>query len=476
VCQREVDIRLSLGAIVRFARGMPPPVSAAPVLSVSELTASVRRLLEGSIGQVTVEGEVSNYRMQSSGHQYFTLKDARSQVSCVWFSGRSSGGRAAALAEGMAVQVRGTLTVYEARGQYQINVQSVTAGGAGMLQAKFEALKQRLLAEGLFERARKRALPRYARTVALVTSGSGAALQDMLHVLGRRAPWVRVLVYSVRVQGEGAAQEVAEALEFINWASGTEIPEVDVIIAGRGGGSIEDLWAFNEEVVARAIAASQIPVVSAVGHETDFTIADFVADQRAPTPSAAAELVTPDGEDLRRHVRMQRERMEGLLAAQVRRWRQRVDLLEKSALFREPRNRLEQAAQRVDGAADRLLRAMRGAVERKLQRVEALAGAVRQHRPDQVLAMKRQLVREFAGRMERGIREKLRGHEAALKRLSELLVLLSPEATLERGYSITLTERGEALRSIASVTPGSLLVTRVRDGGVRSRVEAREEP
>ncbi len=451
---------------------MPPaPSTVAKVWTVTELTASIRRALESSIGQVCVEGEVSNYRLQgNSGHQYFSLKDPRSQVSCVWFAARSGSGRSVTLTDGMAVQVRGTLTVYEARGQYQINVQSVTAGGTGILQAKFEALKQRLASEGLFERDRKRVIPRYAQTVALVTSPSGAAVQDMLHVMSRRAPWVRILVYPARVQGEGAAEEVASAINFLNEASGKTLPPIDVIIAGRGGGSIEDLWAFNEEVVARAIYHSAIPVVSAVGHETDFTIADFVADQRAPTPSAAAEMVTPDGEDLARHIRSQGERMEGLLRGQLRRWAQRVELLEKSALFREPRNRLAEAAQRLDGFSDQLERGLRECLRAFGQRIEGLSARVRSHRPDQVLAIKRQEIRELEGRLGRTTEDGLRLARQGLERLSELLVLLSPEATLQRGYSITLNGEGKVLSSVDGVPEGTMLTTRLRDGTLKSEV------
>jgi exodeoxyribonuclease VII large subunit len=467
-------MRLSAADILGFSSGMATESSpGSRVLSVTELTASVRRVLEGAIGQVCVEGEVSNFRLQgSSGHQYFSLKDARSQISCVWFAGRSGGGRAVALSDGMAVQVRGTLTVYEARGQYQINVQSVTAGGTGLLQAKFEALKQRLMGEGLFDRDRKRPVPAYPRTVALLTSPSGAAVQDMLHVMSRRAPWVRILVFPVRVQGEGAAEEIAAGLEFLNQASGEELPAIDVIIAGRGGGSIEDLWAFNEEVVARAICASRIPVVSAVGHETDFTIADFVADQRAPTPSAAAELVTPDGEGVSRHVRLLGERVDGLVRSVLRRWEQRVELLERSALFREPQNRLMEAAQRVDGMVDQLERGLRERLRFLGQRVESLLGTVRAHRPDQVLAMRRQSLREWEGRLERELDEGLRLKGDRMRRVEELLLLLSPEATLQRGYSITLNAEGKAVRSVAETTPGMTLTTRLCDGTVEAAVAA----
>ena len=279
------------------------------VLSVWELTRSIRSLLESEVGTVWVEGEISNYRRQSSGHQYFTLKDERSQLPCVLFRGSNNLLTGPALADGLHVQARGEVTVYELRGQYQMIVQAVQPRGVGALQARFEALKRRLDAEGLFDAARKKPLPGFPVAVGIVTSPTGAALQDMLNILKRRAPWLRVVVHPVRVQGAGASLEIAEAIrEFNLWAEGAGGPThagrpvVDLIVVARGGGSIEDLWEFNEEIVARAIAASGLPVVSAVGHEIDFTIADFAADLRAPTPSAAAELIAPDTAELLRQL------------------------------------------------------------------------------------------------------------------------------------------------------------------------------
>ncbi len=447
------------------------PALASKVFTVSELTANVRRTLESTIGQVCVEGEVSNYRMQSSGHQYFTLKDAKAQLSCVWFGGRFSGNRATPLAEGMAVQIRGMLTVFEAQGKYQVNVQSVQASGAGLLQAKFEALKRRLQEEGLFDRVRKRALPECPATVALVTSPTGSVVQDMLKVLGRRAPWVRVVVFPVRVQGQSAAAEIAEAIRFVNKESGVSLPVVDVLIVGRGGGSVEDLWSFNEEVVARAIFESAIPLVSAVGHETDFTIADFVADHRAPTPSVAAEMVVPDGTTLRRQIAVQGERMDALLRSQMVRWQQRLDFLERSALFREPRARLAEAAQRVDATAEAVRRALQDRLSVLERRVENLSASVRAHRPDQVLALRRQQIEAVRARLERALRASLGERLQEVERLRQKLVLLSPEGTLERGYSIALNAHGAVLRSVKDVAPGDRMVTRLRDGRVESVVE-----
>src|ERR1700736_6697007 len=269
----------------------------ASILTVSELTRAVREVLEGRIGEVWVEGEISNYRKQSSGHHYFTLKDDRAQLACVMFA-RSYGAQTRIpLSNGIQVQVFGQVTVYEARGQYQLIVQLIQSKGQGLLQAKFEALKRKLQAEGLFDPDHKRPLPQFPRRVALVTSPTGAAVQDMLNILQRRSPWLSILICPVRVQGEGASVEISNMVNYVS-SRAVEL-KVDVMIVGRGGGSLEDLWEFNEEIVARSIFLSRIPVISAVGHEIDFTIADFVADRRAPTPSAAAELIVADERELR---------------------------------------------------------------------------------------------------------------------------------------------------------------------------------
>src|ERR1700730_2278468 len=272
--------------------------SSAKVLTVSELTRSIRGTLETKFGAVWVQGEVSNYKSYPNGNQYFTLKDARAQIACVIFRNTMAPLRQP-LTDGAHIQVLGNVSVFEARGQYQISVQIIQQQGLGALQAKFEALKRKLDAEGLFDAARKRALPKFPKRIGIVTSPSGAAIRDMLNVLKRRAPWLQILINPVRVQGPGAAAEIAVAIRELatpneNW------PIVDLIVVARGGGSIEDLWEFNEQIVARTIASVNVPIVSAIGHEIDFTICDFVADLRAPTPSAAAELIVKDIVDLRR--------------------------------------------------------------------------------------------------------------------------------------------------------------------------------
>jgi exodeoxyribonuclease VII large subunit len=451
-----------------------PPPAEPPVFTVSELTRGVRTVLESSFGTVWVEGEVSNYRKQPSGHQYFTLKDASSQLACVWFAARAGAAwrRQIPLADGMQVQARGALTVYEARGQYQLNVQLVQAAGAGLLQARFEALKRKLEAEGLFDPARKRPLPKFPAAVGLVTSATGAALRDMLNILARRAPWVRVIVHPVRVQGEGAAAEIAAGLAQMNRCAVSGLAPVEVLVVGRGGGSVEDLWAFNEEAVARAIVASAIPVVSAVGHEVDFTIADFVADLRAPTPSAAAELIVPDSAALARHLAQLAARAQRRLFAEVERRRNQLEYLRRSALFREPAARLAQARQRVDLAAEALRRAARESLQRRHRRVAEAAATLRQHRPDQVLALHRARLAMWRARLAERAPRLLAARRQRLEKASAMLRLLSPQATLERGYSITATEGGKAILSAAAVEPGAKLVTTLRDGALRSTVDA----
>src|SRR5438270_8479493 len=263
----------------------------AKVFTVSELTRNIRGTLETKFGAVWVQGEISNYKLHPSGHQYFTLKDQRAQISCIIWRDTMAPLRQL-LADGAHVQVLGAVSVFEARGQYQISVQIVQPRGLGVLQAKFEALKRKLEAEGLFDPARKRPLPKFPKRIGIVTSPSGAAIRDILNVLRRRAPWLQILISPVRVQGTGAAKEIAVAIRELAKPNENFAP-VELIVVTRGGGSMEDLWEFNEEIVARTIADVTVPIVSAIGHEIDFTIADFVADLRAPTPSAAAELIVP---------------------------------------------------------------------------------------------------------------------------------------------------------------------------------------
>ncbi len=438
------------------------------VLSVTELTRSVRSLLEAKIGQVWVEGEISNYRRQSSGHQYFALKDDRCQVQCVMFYRASL--KQIPLADGMQVQVRGDMTVYEARGQYQITVSLVQAAGVGLLQAKFEALKKKLEAEGLFDAARKRPLPKFPKAIGIVTSPTGAAIRDMLNILHRRAPWIEIVINPVRVQGEGASREIAAAVaEFNDWRA-LGLPPVDVIVVCRGGGSAEDLWEFNEEIVARAIHASEIPVVSAVGHEIDFTISDFVADLRAPTPSAAAELIAPDAAELRRRLFQIEGFLERELRAEIQRFRARLSFISRGVLFRQPQQRIAEYSQRIDLAEESLERNARTNVAEMKRRLEALHGRVRQHTPGWILQIRSRELAALSERLVRSVKSACSDSQQRLQRAGNLLRVLGPQGTLDRGYSITTNANGEIVRSVADVASKMKIVTRLHDGSVESVV------
>src|SRR5437773_8311781 len=346
----------------------------AKVLTVAELTRAIRGTLETRFGAVWVQGEISNYKQHPSGHQYFTLKDSRAQIACVIFRNAPLSIRQP-LADGTQVQVYGNVSVFEARGQYQLSIEIVQTRGLGLLQAKFEALKRKLEAEGLFDPARKELLPKFPKRIGIVTSPSGAAIRDILNILRRRARGIEILINPVRVQGIGAAAEIASAINELSNPS-TIWPPLDLIVVARGGGSIEDLWEFNEEIVARAIAAALVPIVSAVGHEIDFTIADFAADLRAATPSAAAELVAAHEEQLC-------EQLESLIASlsrslrfRVAAERARVQELTYSRGFDEVRGQLRAAKSAADGAEHRLRILIGRSLQTALRRLDTAAHAL----------------------------------------------------------------------------------------------------
>jgi exodeoxyribonuclease VII large subunit len=432
------------------------------ILSVGELTRRVRDLLEGRIGEVWIEGEISNHRKQASGHQYFTLKDDRAQLACVLFARNATRVK---LSDGMAVQVFGSITVYEARGQYQMIIQRVQPRGQGALQARFEALKRKLDAEGLFDVSKKLSLPKFPRTIGLVTSPTGAALQDMVNVFARRAPWLRLLLIPVKVQGIEAAGEIAGAIRQFNT---DHFGKVDLLVVSRGGGSIEDLWPFNEEIVARAIDASRIPVVAAVGHEIDFTIADFVADLRAPTPSAAAEMVVPDGEELEHRLNTLASRLRHCLQATITHQREKLLGRVAPTLQRETLRIVEQYQQSADFLAADLALNMERQLSTLQQRLARSLGSLQQHRPDQILALKRQ---DFQQKREQFLALAVRSlsdRQHRLERTAGLLRVLGPESTLKRGYSILTRGDGSVITSSETVKPGEALRNRLSDGDVLS--------
>ena len=438
------------------------------VLTVSQLTRQIRSLLEGEIGQVWVEGEISNHRLQSSGHQYFTLKDAGAQLSCVMF--RGSAMRSAPLQDGAAVQLFGNLSVYEPRGQYQMVVKLVQAKGQGVLQAKFEALKRKLDDEGLFDAGLKQPIPKYPRVLALVTSPTGAAIRDMLNILSRRAPWIRVLVFPVRVQGSGAEVEIARAIVALNRAEDLGLPRPDTIIVGRGGGSLEDLWNFNEEIVARAIYRSDIPIVSAVGHEIDFTIADFVADLRAPTPSAAAELVAPDIAELHRHFEAQERTLRLHVTNVLDHHEQVIELTAKGALLREPPRLLQEAAQSLDDLESRWSDAAREGLRAWSDQLVEMQQVLARYHPVKVVTEAAHRVDLGGHRLKQAASLALRGFGERIEARSQMLKLLGPESVLARGFSYTTDAEGRVIMDASEVKPGDQLTTRVARGTVRSTV------
>ena len=438
------------------------------VLTVAELTRAIRGTLETKFGAVWVRGEISNYKLLPSGHRYFTLKDQRAAISCVIFR-NTLPPDAAPIADGAQVQVYGNVSVFEARGQYQLSVQILQTRGAGLLQARFEALKRKLDAEGLFDAARKRSLPKFPKRIGIVTSPSGAAIRDMLNVLCRRAPNVEVLISPVRVQGTGAAAEIATAINELSAPNEAWAP-IDLIVIARGGGSIEDLWEFNEEIVARAIFHSQIPVVSAVGHEIDFTIADFVADLRAPTPSAAAELIVADSAELMRRV----TELENCLQKYLRNFLQqsltRLRFLSERTLARELMQRMRDAQQQLDLTAESLRRRLKQFVVDARAALSTHAQALKSHDPKREVALCRNSVIDLHRRLAAQPPQLLQNAQQRFQRVEGMLRVLGPDATLRRGYSITTDAAGNVIQTVAAARPKSKIRTRVADGEFESEV------
>ena len=416
-------------------------------LSVSALTAQIKEILEDQVGEVSVQGEISNLRHQSSGHYYFTLKDEGSQIPCALFKG-SALRLGVQPQDGAKVVAEGEVSVYAPRGAYQLIVRNLQPAGKGDLHQRFEDLKRKLEAEGLFSAERKREIPDFVERVVLVTSPTGAAVRDAIHVLQRRCPRVQLAVFGVKVQGEGAAEEVAEAIEEIGRRK-----MADVVLVVRGGGSLEDLWAFNEEVVARAVVASPIPVISGVGHETDFTICDFVADVRAPTPSAAAEVVSRPDEDWREEVREWTERFHEATLQFLEEKKRRVGDLAGSYVFREPGKMVEMSSQRVDELALQLSRGLESGWRYRKQAAEGL------------------LVRWATLRPERRLRELSLRVRAAMDRLRAM----GPEETLKRGYALVQSPEGKLIRKVEPALRQGDLVVRFADGKVEVKVKGKRE-
>ena len=439
------------------------------VWSVSELTARIRDLLAVEFRDIWVEGEVSNCHEAQSGHLYFTLKDARAQVRCVCFRNQV---RLLKFRpeDGLHVTVRGSVSVYEQRGEYQIYVEHIEPVGLGALQLAFEQLKKRLAAEGLFDPARKKSLPVLPRRIGLVTSPRGAAARDVVRILRRRFPNVHLILYPVRVQGEGAANDIVEAVRFFNAKQ-----LVDVMILARGGGSLEDLWAFNEERVARAIAASAVPIISGVGHETDFTIADFVADLRASTPSAAAEIVVQSRQEFDRHLGRLGQQIAQRMRYILLEWRQRVRELAAHRGFRRLEEFLRQYRQQSDELVGRLSVALGGRldlVRRRLTTIETRLAAVDFRARIGALRLRlAQRVADLYARMERALVAK----RQRLERLRVQLDERGPLRVLERGYAIVYDAAGNILRAAEQVAIGDEIAVQLARGRLAAEVKKKEE-
>ena len=441
------------------------------VYSPSELNREIKLHLEAGFPRVVVEAEISNLARPASGHLYFSLKDERAQIRCAMF--RSAAGRMGFRPEnGAQVTARGRISLYEPRGDYQFIIDSMQEAGEGLLQRQFEELKKKLQAEGLFDAGLKKALPRYPGRIGLVTSPSGAAVRDLIHVLGRRWPVAQLRLYPVPVQGAEAPAAIRDAIAAANrhgWA--------DVLIIGRGGGSLEDLWAFNDEGVARAVAASAIPVVSAVGHETDFSISDFVADLRAPTPSAAAETATPDQaallEKLQRAQRQLTYRMDGRL----QQYAQKLDHAAHRLQQRHPSRRLDEQQRLLDTLSARLNRQAEGALESRSLRLETLAKRLGAHRPDRKLAELGERLENLQSSLERRVQDVLRTRQKHLAHLARTLNAVSPLEIIGRGYAvITSAETGDVISRVEQVGKGEEVTAQLSDGFIDLTVDRTRKP
>lgn len=440
----------------------PPNTTERDVWSVSRLNLEAQGLLESNFPLIWLEGELSNLSRPASGHMYFSLKDSRSQVNAAMFRGNNRRLRFQPR-NGQQVLVRARVTLYAPRGNFQLVVEHMEEAGEGALRRQFDALKAKLEAEGLFDPASKRPLPALPAQIGVITSASGAALRDILHVLARRCPQVPVLIYPAAVQGQDAPAQLRRALALANARH-----ECDVLILARGGGSLEDLWSFNDEALARDVAASAVPVISAVGHEIDFSLTDFVADVRAPTPSAAAELAGPDMSTREARLGVARRRLANAMQRQLQQQRNRLETVSRRA--RDPRRQIEEMAQRLDDLERRSRQRLAFALQLMQQRLSQLDRRLTSQRPERQLAQAGNRLAGLQRRLAIPVPRQIERQQQLLRQLAQRLQTASPLATLGRGYSITFAG-DEALRSVKSVSKGDLLRTQLADGDIISRVE-----
>lgn len=439
-------------------------------LSVAELMARLRHSVENSVGEQRVAGEIGSCKVASSGHIYFTLKDATAQLACVLYRFQAMSVRVP-LREGLQVELAGRATVWEGRGSLQFIVSSVREAGVGSLQQQFERLKAQLAAEGLFDPARKRPIPRFPQSVGLITSASGAVIQDMRHRLEQRAPWIRAYLLPVQVQGKGAELGLARAVQM--WGSGLGgLPPVDYLIIARGGGSMEDLWCFNEEVLARAIAACPIPVVSAVGHETDFTIADFVADLRAPTPTAAIELTTPDASGLEAWLDATALRMKKRLATKLETERLRLRAVE-SGFFRRPMELLVPYARKLDALEEDMKSACESRLRDEAHHLSVLEARLAPARVRESLQRAVLALSSAQQRISATCSARLGQMKAELLLWQERISAASPQNALKRGFALVKSADGKLARNAAEIPVGAEISVSLSEGSLQARVTRR---
>ena len=443
---------------------MMPRSNIPKVYSVGEIARRIKSLLEDQLGSVCIEGEVSGFTHPASGHQYFTLKDSQALIKAAWFKGnqRSS---SLQLEDGMQVKVYGEISAYAQRSEFQLVVRKVEPAGLGALLQAYEALKKRLEAEGLFSSEHKKTLPFLPRHIGIITSPTGAVIRDMITVLTRRFPHLQITLAPVPVQGAQAAGAMAAALNYFN-----QKKSVDLILLGRGGGSLEDLWAFNEEILARAVYTSEIPVISAVGHEPDFTICDFVADLRAPTPSAAAELAVPEYEKMVGHLSSQQRHLVGALEHTRHRLIARFARASNSYVFKEPSHTIRRHRQSLVFAQMQLMNQTRGMLDARKGRLDRSAQGVKHH-AQRLVQQGQQHVDNLQLRLGHESADLLKGHRARLERLQGQLNALSHQAVLERGYSISRNAKGDVLKDVTQVQSGERLRTELASGTIDSIVE-----
>lgn len=439
------------------------------IYSVSQLNQSVRLMLENQLGAVWLTGEISNFSQPVSGHWYLSLKDENAQVRCAMF--RMKNLRVSFRpTNGMQVLVRANVSLYEPRGDYQLIIESMHLAGEGLLMQQFEALKLKLAAEGLFAQHLKKNLPHFSKAVGIITSKTGAALQDILHILQRRDPSLKIIIYPTAVQGKDAATDIAQMIELAN-----QRQEVDVLIVGRGGGSLEDLWCFNEEMVARAIFHSHLPVISAVGHETDVTIADFVADVRAPTPSAAAELVSRNQTELLQQLQYRRQRLEIALDRLFAEKQQKLKHLSLRLHNQHPQAQLRIQQQLITQLSHRLQQSLRHRWQKKAENLTALSIRLYKNPLPLRLQQYEQQLAQLKVRLNSHMNLTLSLQQKQLAHLCGKLDSLSPLKVLARGYSITQNQQNFTIRSIKDVNVGEQIKTRLPDGDIISQVIRLEE-